>query len=184
MEATEPTIEEYDDEPGEDAGSDDELSEVRDILFGSQARNFSRKLDRLEQKISQESRSNREDFTNRLDDLEQFLNDEISALSDRLKQEQKSRSKAITEVVGEMRDLARVFDKRCEELDDQWENSEREIRSEVSEQSKDLGKKMRDLARKLEKETRVLHDDKADRRTLSSILGELATKLGTSGDDK
>ena len=180
--APEPTLEEFEDDGEEERGADyqDELSEVRDILFGSQARNFGRKLERIEQRINQQNRSTRDAFNSRLDELERYFKDELDSLADRIQEEQNARASAIKEVASEMRDLAQSFDGRCEELAGSMESGEQEIRDLISEQSSELGSRLREITRKLEKETRLLQDGKADRNTLAEMLGELAGKLSQS----
>lgn len=180
--APEPTLEEFEDDGEEERGADyqDELSEVRDILFGSQARNFGRKLERIEQRINQQNRSTRDAFNSRLDELERYFKDELDSLADRIQEEQNARASAIKEVASEMRDLAQSFDGRCEELAGSMESGEQEIRDLISEQSSELSSRLREITRKLEKETRLLQDGKADRNTLAEMLGELAGKLSQS----
>jgi hypothetical protein len=72
---------------GQDSASPDSLEKVRDILFGAQMRDNERRFAHLEEGLLKESADLREETGSRFDTLENFIKQEIAALSDRVKAE-------------------------------------------------------------------------------------------------
>ncbi len=72
---------------GQDTASPDNLEKVRDILFGAQMRDYELRFTHLEEGLLKESADLREETRLRFDTLENFIKQEISALSDRVKAE-------------------------------------------------------------------------------------------------
>lgn len=73
--------------PGGDIVGAGNVDKIRDILFGSQMRDDELNSLRMEERIAKEISGLREESTNRFDTLEGYLNEELEALSDRLKGE-------------------------------------------------------------------------------------------------
>src|SRR5215468_6407077 len=70
------------------------IDKIRDILFGSQMRDYDRRFTRLEEKLLKEAADAREDSRRRFDALENFIKQEIGALGDRLRAESQERSQS------------------------------------------------------------------------------------------
>ncbi|HXG63685.1 MAG TPA: hypothetical protein VNO70_01170 [Blastocatellia bacterium] len=166
---------------GADLGAGNSLDKIRDILFGAQARDYEKRFLRLEERLMKESADLREEVGRRFDALEIYFKKEIESLTDRLKAEQNERDNATQELSVVIQDIARAFDKKATQLDEQITKSQRELREQLLEQSKSLGddirRKTEALAAALDREARDLRLEKTDRAALAAMFTELAMRL-------
>src|SRR5690349_5731061 len=81
------------------------VDKIRDILFGSQMRDYETRFARLEEAVAKETNEIRETNRRRFDQLEQFVKREFEALESRLKTEREERSDAGSQQSRELRDL-------------------------------------------------------------------------------
>jgi hypothetical protein len=157
------------------------LDKVRDILFGSQMRDYDRRFARLEERMLKEISDTREDARRRFDQIENFFKQEIAALGERLRSENAQRAQATEDITRELRDTSKTVNQRLNQLDEQAAQANRELRQQMMEQSKtlsdDIRQKCEELAAALTREARELRSDKADRSALSSLFTELAMRL-------
>ena len=166
-------------QPGKMAGEN--LDKVRDILFGSQARDYEKRFARLEERLVREASDLREDLKKRFDTIETYIKKEIESLSDKLKTEHDERAAAAKEIASELKDAARAFEKKTGQLDEYLAKAQRELRQQILEQSKSLSDDIRQkhdaITAALERETSELRGDKTDRVALASLFMEIAMRL-------
>src|SRR5450432_3265446 len=70
------------------------VDKIRDILFGSQMRDYDKKFAHLEERLLKESADLREDLKRRFESLESFMKSEVVILSDAQKAEKDARDEA------------------------------------------------------------------------------------------
>ena len=68
------------------------VDKIRDILFGSNMREYEKRFARLEERLTKSSDALREDLKKRFDTLESFVREEMESLNQRLKAEKSERS--------------------------------------------------------------------------------------------
>ncbi len=157
------------------------LEKIREILFGAQMRDYDRRFSRLEEQLLKEAADVREETRHRFDALENFIKQELSSLSDRLKSENQQRSESAEEITRELRDTARSIGQKINQMDEQTDQAQRELREQILAQSKDLADEIRrkyeEITSALSRESRELRTDKADRTALSNLFTELAMRL-------
>jgi hypothetical protein len=161
--------------------SGESLDKVRDILFGSQAREYEKRFARLEERLIKESSDLREDLKKRFDTLEVYIKREVESLTDRLKAEQNERTESARELSGAIRDTSQSFDKKTSQIDQLLTTSQRELRDQLLDQSKTLSDEIQQKHEKmtshLERATAELRDEKTDRAALASLFMEVAMRL-------
>jgi hypothetical protein len=157
------------------------IDKVRDILFGGQMRDYERRFQRLEGRLTQEIAELKDDVRKRLAALEQFMKQEAASLADRISTEHDERTSATKDLSREARESAMAFEKKTGQLDDQIGRVQRELRQQVLElqqrMSDDLREKVDDVLARLTREASELRSDKTDRATLASLLTEMAMRL-------
>ena len=157
------------------------LDKVRDILFGSQAREYEKRFARLEERLVKEASELREDLKNRFDVLEVYVKKEVQSLIDKLKAEHDERSESDKDISNELKDTSRAFDKKTTQLDEQLNANVRGLREQILDQSKtmldEMRKKNEAMAAGLERATAELRDEKTDRATLAALFMEVAMRL-------
>lgn len=157
------------------------VEKIRDIIFGSQMRDYEKRFARLEERLTADAQALREDTKKRFDTLEAFVQKEVDSLSQRLKGEKSERSEALKELTRELRETAKTIDKRLSQLDDQLAKETSALRGQLLEQSKQLAAeieaKHRALSGTLDREAQALRSDKADREALADLFAKMAMRL-------
>ncbi len=167
-------------QPGtaEGAGS---LDKVREILFGSQARDYEKRFAKLEERLIKESHDLKDEVRSRFDSLEIYIKKELDAVSDKLKAEHGERKESDNQIARDLKDLTKAFEKKSSQLDDQISKNQRDIREQLLDQSKklsdDIRQKHEEALASLDREAQELRFDKTDRATLASMFTELAMRL-------
>ncbi len=157
------------------------LDKIRDILFGSQAKEIDRRFARLEERLAKDSADLRDEVRQRLDSLEAYIKGEMASLGDRLRAERDERDGSDQQLSRELGELTRNFEKRTAQIDDQINQSHRELRDQILDQSKtlsdDLRRKHDEIRASLDREATELRSDKTDRSALAAMFNELAMRL-------
>jgi hypothetical protein len=157
------------------------VDKIRDILFGSQMRDYEKRFVRLEERLAKASDALRDDLKKRFDALESFVQQEMEALGQRLKTEKSERADALKELTRESRDNAKSLEKKLSQLEEQLSSAQGDLRSRILEQSKLLGNEIRkaqtEMEATLEHEVEALRHEKTDRETLGDLFSELGLRL-------
>jgi uncharacterized protein (DUF342 family) len=164
-------------EPREGANVD----KIRDILFGSQMRDYDKRFARLEERLTRDAETHREELKKRFDALEAFVRQEAESLGQRLKAEKSERLESLKELSREVRDSNKALEKKLAQLEDAMAKGTTELRTRILEQSKSLsaeiGEKHRELSSVLDRDVQALRAEKTDRETLADLLTEMALRL-------
>ena len=157
------------------------VDKIRDILFGSQMREYERRFSRLEERMLKEITNLKEDLKKGFDSLETYIKKEVELLSDRQKIEQDDRTAAIQEVSRDLKDTATTIEKKIANIEDQLNKRARDLHDQILTQSKNISeevqKKHEAISASLERETQELQNDKVDRSNLGELLMEMAMRL-------
>src|SRR5712692_10300209 len=81
-----------------DSGEVANVDKIRDILFGSQMRDYEKRFARMEDRLAKDAAALREDLKKRFDALESFAKQEIESVGQRLKGEKSERLEALKEL--------------------------------------------------------------------------------------
>ncbi|PCJ31208.1 MAG: hypothetical protein COA90_06850 [Gammaproteobacteria bacterium] len=157
------------------------VDQIRDILFGSQMKDYERKFSRLEERIMSEVTRLKSDSNKRFDVLEEFINKGIDSLSDKLRVEKTDRSESIKELTSELTSTAKGLEKKLNSFEQTTEKDVRELRQSLFDQSKtllnEIGEKHDEGMAIFDRSVNELRDEKANRSTLSALLTDLAIRL-------
>jgi len=157
------------------------VDKIRDILFGSQMRDYEKRFSRLEENINKSLDTLRDDVTKRLDTLSGFVQQEVESLSQRIKTEKSERGEVAKDLARELKEAAKVLEKKIATLDEQLSDSQSELRARILEHSKnfagEIEKLRREGAASLDREVQTLRHDKTDRTALSDLLAEFSLRL-------
>ena len=157
------------------------VDKIRDILFGSNMREYEKRFARLEEKLTKSSDALRDDLKKRFDTLESYVREEIESLGQRLKNEKAERTETTKEFTRETRDTSKALEKKLSQLEDALESAQGDLRSRILDQSKALGSQIQkakdDLEASLESEAEALRNEKTDRAALADLFTELALRL-------
>jgi hypothetical protein len=157
------------------------LDKIRDILFGPQARDYDRRLARLEERLVKEAVDLRADLKTRYDALELYIKKEVAALGERLKTEQNERTENGRKFAYDMQEMGERVEKKTAQLAEQASLNQRELREQILERfrtlSDDLRQKSTELSATLERHMQELRSEKTDRAALAALFAEVAMRL-------
>jgi DNA repair exonuclease SbcCD ATPase subunit len=157
------------------------VDKIRDILFGSNMREYEKRFARLEERLTKSSDALRDDLKKRFDTLEAYVREEVEALGTRLKNEKAERTESLKELTRESRDAAKGLEKKHSQLEDALEGAQGDLRSRILDQSKSLTNQIQktkdEMESALESEAATLRNDKTDRAALADLFTELALRL-------
>jgi len=167
--------------PGGSPEAAGNVDKIRDILFGSQMRDYEKKFTRVEERLGRETAELGEEIKRRFASLEAYMKNEFTALTDQLKSEKGERTAADKELAREIKDDTKAWEKKASQLDEQTTKALRDLRQNVLEESKrltaDMEQKHKDLAGALEKEGEELRATLTDRLALADLFSEVALRL-------
>jgi hypothetical protein len=168
---------------GEAAGPETagNVDKIRDILFGSQMRDYEKKFTRVEERLGRETAELREEIKRRFAALEGFVKGEFSALTDQLKAEKNERGEAEKELAREFKDNAKAWDKKAALMEEQTAKALRDLRQHILDEAKrlteDMEQKHKELAGAVDREGQELRTTLTDRMALADLFGEVALRL-------
>jgi hypothetical protein len=157
------------------------LEKIRDILFGTQMRGYEARFAALEETLAKETAEIRETSRRRFEQLESYMKKELELLQTRWKAERDERSDAAVQHSRELRELGESLSRRVRDLDERGTAVERDLRSQLLQQAKDLSDDIQArheaVGTLLEKRFQELRQDKTDRAALASLFNEVALRL-------
>lgn len=157
------------------------VDKIRDILFGSQMREYDSRFARLEETLLKESSDLRESVRKRIDTLEIYFKKELELLAARLKAERDDRVASGKDLSGELKNTAESLTRGIRETQDGAAEADRELRSHVFEQTKALMDEIQlnrdSVLAVLDRRFQELRNSKTDRAALAELLSEVAMRL-------
>jgi hypothetical protein len=157
------------------------VDKIRDILFGSQMRDYEARFARLEEALVKETVEIRESSRRRFDQIEAYIKKEFEAVQARFKTERDERLDTASLHSRELKELGESLSRRLRDLDDRSSSVERDLRSQLMQQARDLTDEMvrshDEIATLLDKRVRELTDSKTDRAALATLFTEVALRL-------
>jgi hypothetical protein len=162
----------------EEAGK---VDRIRDILFGSQMRDYDGRFQRLEEHLAQEAAAIRTDVQRRLETLERFMKGELESMTNRANTEQSERSSAIEKLGRDLGETAKTLESRIKGLDEQTAGETRALRQQLLDQAKALsdqiGQKHEEMKTGLNREAEQIRGAMTGREALAEMLSEVALRL-------
>jgi hypothetical protein len=159
--------------PAPDAPTDQgagNIDKIRDILFGSNMRDYELRFAHLEEALKKESADLRDTTRRHLESLESFVHKELAALEARLNSERDERSASAASIL-----------KKIGEMENFEAQSNRELRNDLLQQSKELTDAIRNKGEEiialLERRSQELQHSKTDRAALAGLFNEVALRL-------
>jgi len=166
-------------EPGAETGGN--IDKIREIIFGSNMREYEQRFARLEEALKKESLDLRESTRRHLEALEAFVQKELAALEERLNTERNERSDSHSHLANDLSVASSAIYKKIGEVEDHEAQAKRELRNDLLQQSKELSDAIRnkseELLELLERRAQDLEHGKTDRAALASMFNELALRL-------
>jgi hypothetical protein len=163
------------------------VEKIREILFGSQIKNYEARFARLEEALARETAEIKDTMRRRLDSLEAFFKSETESLAARLKSERDEREETLNTIGRELKTTAAQLSKKILDLDNKAAQDRSAARQELMTESRKLLDEIRQrhesLSGLLENRVQELRHAKTDRSALAALFVELAVRLKDESDD-
>ncbi len=161
------------------------VDKIRDILFGSQIKNYESRFARLEDTLARETTELKETMQRRFESVEGFFRKEAEALAGRLKAEREERNEALKSIARDLKGTSDTLSKKILELENKTAEEQSSLRQELMQESRKLLEEIRhksdSLTALIERRGDELRDQKVDRAALASLLTEMALQLSEDG---
>ena len=157
------------------------LEKVRDILFGTQSREFEERCNLLEKRLLQESTDLKDQLTRSLEDIKTYVNSEVSRLTKQIQEEQAGRSNSVEEVGQVIKTLGSQLESRLSGLHDQTTTQHQKLEGQLNQQKSELTehhqRALAEMQSRFQEALNELKADKTDRAVLSEMLMDVALRL-------
>jgi len=160
---------------------DGNVDKIRDILFGSQMRDYELRLDAMEKRITQSFERAARDIERRIERLDAYARREVDKLSEQIKTERKDRVAEGKKGASDLGELSEQVESWFAEADEQLASETKDLRTILHTQSEELNAQIREaheqLQSALQKESAQLADIKLGREDMAALLTEVAMRL-------
>ena len=161
------------------------LDQVRDILFGGQMRMVDTRLRGLEERISLEHATLRNDLSRKIGELEEVSKKEFAAQAERLSAERTKRADDLKALSAELREALKSLERRHIKFEEATSQADAEVRDQLMKHSAafsaELARTAERLTSELDRAASSLRADKVDTTTLAGTLTEMAARLTGGG---
>ena len=165
----------------QDSAEEGNLEKVRDILFGTQSREFDERCNRLEKRLLQESTDLKDQLTRSMDDIKTYVNSEVSRLTNQIQQEQAGRSDSMEEVGQVMKTMGSQLESRLSGLHDQTTTQHQKLEGQLTQQKAELSEQhqqaLADMQGRFQEALNELKTNKTNRADLAEMLMDVALRL-------
>jgi len=157
------------------------VAKIRDILFGTQMRDYDSRFARLEEILVAQASDIRDTTGRRLEALETYVKTELDAVQARIRSEREERTEQIRQASRDVKELGDALNNRLHQLEDETSSGNRNLREQILQQSRQLLDEMRarqaELNSLLDRRSQELASSKTDRNLLAALFTEAALKL-------
>ncbi len=157
------------------------VDKIRDIIFGSQIKNYEARFVRLEENLVRETTELKDMIRKRFESIESFFGNETESLAARLRAEREERTSLLSNLERELKDADGALGRRLNDLVAAMSEGHSSLRKDLMSES---GKLMDEISQRNDSvrslmETRVseLRSHKTDRALLSDLLRQMAAQL-------
>ena len=162
------------------------VDRIRDILFGSQMRDYDERFQRLDERLTREATEARGEVQARLEALENLFKREVESITNRLNAEQSERGNAL-EMVRNLAETVQALESKINGLGEHVGRELHELRQHLAEQSMalsaEINEKHNQIKAGLDREAEQIRGTMIGRQPLAEILSEVAHRL-TNGFGK
>ena len=161
--------------------ADGNVDKIRDILFGSQMRDYDGRLDAMEKRLIQSVERSAKDMERRIDRLDKYARRELEKLTNQVKADRKDRIAEGKQSASDINRLGDMLETGFAEVDEQLAQESKDLRDGLHDQVEELTALIREtqaqLQSALQKETDELRDVKLAREDMAELLTEVAMRL-------
>jgi hypothetical protein len=156
------------------------VDRIRDILVGSEMRDYDGRLQRLDERLAGEAAQARAEVQNRFEALENSLKGEVESLINRLNAEQAERRTAIEKLGHDLAEAAKAFELKINNLSEyacEIHDLHRQLLEESKALSTEVKEKQEQMQADLNRQAEQLGGTIIGRQALAEVLSDVALRL-------
>jgi len=157
------------------------VDRIRDILFGSQMRDYDGRFQRLDERLTREAAEARGEVQKRLEALENFLKGEVESMTNRLDSERSERANTVEKLARDLAETAKALELKINSLGEHAGREVHDLREQLLNQSKALSAEIREkhdqMKEGLDREATQIRGAMTGREALAEMLSEVALRL-------
>lgn len=167
--------------PANEADSERNVDQIRDILFGGQMRDYERRFQEMGQRLEAEMGRLRESQEKRMAQIDKRVDEQFEKLSRQLRQEIADRNEAVDDLESRVQQSARTarseINKAMDGLSGEIGAVDERLRNALAELGAAVDERASEAAASLSRTSTELRAEKLGREDLSALLTELALRL-------
>jgi len=153
------------------------ISKIRDILFGNNMNEYEKRFEQLEQKLANSVQENRIEADKKINALETFLRKELKMLNEKNLEEESARIKSDKKIIAELEALEESLSKFKQSTADNFSEDREhflQFSNSIGEQITELNKSLRE---RMEEISNQLQTNKVERSTLAMLFTDMAYNI-------
>lgn len=163
-----------------DASNQEKLFAIRDLLFGEQVAQLEAAIAELNKTAEKRFNQLEKNLEKTSEKFNQSLEKAVSNLTEALDKNHIEHSSQEAIIEDNLGSLSKAFDQFQEQTEDNFDDAEKALNAASKSIYKSLEKEVKSLNSKIEKASEELSTNKADRKTLATMLENMATNLTQS----
>ncbi len=157
------------------------IDKIRDILFGTNMRDYEKRFKRFEDRLSKARSALREELLQRIKAVEDMVVSETEQLTEKVKLDRQERYESHQDVIHELKTLKNELNNRISQVDDQISKDIKQMRQQhhtkIQELTTQLRQQSESVMALLKQEVQQLNEEKVGRSDLASFFTEFALRL-------
>ncbi len=157
------------------------VDKIREILFGSNIREYERRFAQIEARLAKEVAEIKEETRRRLNALEISASREIESLNSRIEKERQERGESGEKLSPDVTELANNLERKTRQIEDRGIRAEREFRDQLLAQSRSASEELRgkieEVIETMDRLSGELRERKVDRGAMAALFTEVAMRL-------
>jgi len=153
------------------------ISKIRDILFGNNMNEYEKRFEQLESKLAQSLEENKIEAEKRISTLDTYMKKEFKMLSDRLIEEEESRIKSDKKLLMDIETLEESFKKFKQLTTENFSDNHQQLMDLSNSTTEQINALNKALQARLETTSNQLQSNKVERSSLAMMLTDLAYQI-------
>ncbi|GKS59569.1 hypothetical protein YTPLAS18_30960 [Nitrospira sp.] len=158
----------------------DDLSKVRELLFGSYTREQARRVSHLEDSLTQRIETLAQETRNHLDAMTSSLKSHVDTLAAQIHQEQDARTESVAALLRQLKEFEQTVAQSTARIDHHASEESRAVRQHLADQEKTLLSKLQTDTRQLSTAMQEALDELRKEKVTRASLAELFVKSAES----
>ncbi len=159
------------------------ISKIRDILFGNNMNEYEKRFNFLEEKINRAIAENKQERDKKLSAMDFFIKKELQTFNTRLTEEEEARRNFDKKLLANIEELEQTFTRFKQTTNDNMSDDRENFKTITNDLSEQILLLKQNINERMEHNNNQLQTSKVDRSSLAIMLTDLACKLADENEN-